>query len=79
MIIKKCQSGGAYIVRSEEKLEFDLEDISKRFKTLAKTPVLIIIKDKFEITVYKNGKLMIKCSTEKEAGEQTEKIISRKQ
>ena len=75
MIIKKCQSGGAYIVRTEEKVEFDFEDISKKFKTLAKTPVLIIVKDKFEITVYKNGKLMIKCETEKEAEEQAQKIF----
>lgn len=79
MIIRKCQSGGAYIVRQENPQTINLEEVSKQFTTIAKTPVLIIIKDKFKVTVYKNGKLMVECNSEQDAKDQAEKIISQRQ
>ena len=34
--------------------------LKEKFKVIAETPQLIIIKDEFDVTCYKTGKLLIK-------------------
>ncbi len=71
---KKCKSRGAYITRPNGKQELDLEKVRKNFKVIADTPVVTIIQDKFKVSCYKNGKLLIECDNEKDAEEQAGRI-----
>lgn len=70
-IVRKCSSKGAFEVITNKKI--DLKKLEKQFEVIVCASDLIIIKkDNCEITVYKNGKMLIKnCENIKEA----EKIV----
>src|SRR3989344_5516855 len=74
--VKKCNSGGAFIARPLGKQELDLNKVKENFTIIADTPVVVIIKDKFKVSCYKNGKLMIESETLEEAEKQAERIYS---
>ena len=74
--VKKCTSGGAFIARPLGKQELDLNKVKENFTIIADTPVVVIIKDKFKVSCYKNGKLMIESETLEEAEKQAERIYS---
>ena len=72
MFIKQCKNKGSYIVQKNIKLDFQK---LKKYKKIASTSVVIILKDKYEVTCYKNGKLKIKnCPNKEEARTQADKI-----
>lgn len=68
MIIRKCSTKGAFEALPEKNTQLDLTKL-KSFKTIATTPFLIIIKDKFEVTCFKTGRLLIKNCPKKEDAE----------
>ena len=70
MIIKRCSSKGAFEAIPEKPIKLDLDRIKYKYEVLADLPILIIIKYKdFEVTCFKNGKLMIKNCNSKEKAE----------
>jgi len=58
-ILKLCKSKDSYTVKKNTKL--DLNKLSKEFKTIVKTPILLIIKvDDHEVIVHNHGELKFK-------------------
>ena len=58
-IIKLCKTKASYSTKINKKL--DLNKISKKYKTIVKTPILLIIKkDNYEIIVHNYGELIFK-------------------
>lgn len=78
MIIRKCSTKGAFEALPENNKQLDLEKIrnkKNKFKIIADTPFVIIIQDKFEVSCFKNGKLLIKnCNNKEDAEKQAKKI-----
>lgn len=76
MIVRKCSTKGAFEALPENHKQLDLEKIRKsKFKIIADTPFVVIIQDKFEVSCFKNGKLLIKsCKNIKNAEKQAEKL-----
>ena len=73
LIVKKCGSGGAFEAIYPKKI--DLKKLKKHFETIVDVPDLIIIKTDYEITIYKNGKMLIKgCESMANAKKEYEKI-----
>jgi len=66
MIIKRCSTKGAFEAVPEKPVKLDLNKLKSKFETIADLPILIIIKHNgYEITCFKNGKLLIKnCDSE---------------
>lgn len=63
-IIKLCKSKDSYTVKKNTKL--NLNKLSKEFKTVVKTPILLIIKvGNQEIIVHNHGELKFKNTTNK--------------
>ncbi|MFH1209405.1 MAG: HesA/MoeB/ThiF family protein [archaeon] len=58
-IIKLCKTKASYSVKLNKKL--DLEKISKKYKTIVKTPILLIIKiGHYEIIIHEYGEIIFK-------------------
>ncbi len=75
MIVRKCSTKGAFEAFPEKDKFLDLKKLRTSYKLVADTPFLIIIKDKFEVTCFKTGRLLIKnCPTREEAEKQAVKI-----
>lgn len=70
MILRRCATRGAFEALPEKALKLNLDKIKSKYETIADLPMLIIIKNKgYEITCFKNGKLMIKNCDSKENAE----------
>ncbi len=69
MIIKKCETKGAYEAIPDKSIILNLDKVSKNFKTTNILPMLLMLEIEGHIvTCYKNGKLLIRdCDTEEEA------------
>lgn len=78
MIVRKCSTKGAFEALPENNKQLDLDKIRAnklKFKIIADTPFVIIIQDKFEVSCFKNGKLLIKnCNKKEDAEKQAKKI-----
>jgi len=76
MIIRRCSTRGAFEAIPDKAINLDLEKIRNKYKSIADLPILIIIKiEEYEITCYKNGKLVIRnCDTKEEANRITNEI-----
>lgn len=60
IIIKKCDDKGGYSVNQEPRKSIDLKKINKSFKVIVETPVVLAIKEKYEIIVHNYGELLFK-------------------
>ncbi len=75
MLIKKCKTGGAFEALPEKQFNLDLNKIKSKFKIVSNLSMLIIVRCQgYDVTCYKNGKLLIKncedeIKAEKIAGE----------
>lgn len=78
MIVRLCGSGGAYEAFPERSVKLDLKDVARSFKVVIQTPILLIVKDTFEVSIFKNGRLLIKnCSSLEKAEEQASKVYKK--
>lgn len=69
MLVRKCKTGGAFEALPNNQMDLDLNRIKNKFHVIADLPMLAIIEcNGYEVTCYKNGKLIMKCKT-KEAAE----------
>ena len=77
MIIRRCATRGAFEAVPEKPMKLDLDKIKNKYETIADLPVLIIIKcENYEVTCYKNGKIMIKgCDSKDKASDIVEEIL----
>ena len=75
MIVRLCSSGGAYEVIPDKQLKINLSKLKDKFEIVVETPSVVIIKDKFEVSIFKNGKLLIKRCNDKEKAEEQAKTI----
>ena len=74
LIVKKCKLGGAYEVNYPKRI--DLNKLKGKFETVVSAPDLMIIKNKCECTICKNGKILIKgCDNQEEAQSEYESIL----
>lgn len=78
MIIRRCATRGAFEAIPEKNMNLNLVKIKSKYQTIADLPILVIIKfNDFEITCYKNGKLIIrKCDVKEEAEKIAERIYN---
>ena len=77
MIVRLCGSGGAFEALPEKQLKLDLKKIGKKLEVVIETPVLVIVKDRFEVSIFRSGKLLIKnCKVLQDAEKQAEKIYA---
>ncbi|HLC85925.1 MAG TPA: hypothetical protein VJG30_01405 [Candidatus Nanoarchaeia archaeon] len=69
MIIRRCSTKGAFEIIPDSPNYVDFMKLRKNFKVSFEIPVLLIIEyEKYSITCYNNGKILIKnCSSEEEA------------
>lgn len=76
MIVRRCATRGAFEALPDKPMQLNLSKIKSRYKTIADLPILVLIKyDNYEVTCYKNGKLIIrKCDLKEEAEKIAEKI-----
>ncbi len=75
MIVRRCKTGGAFEAIPEKNIQLNFKNIKSRFEVLEDLPILIIIKCQgYEVTCYKNGKLMIKCNSIETAEEITKEV-----
>ncbi len=75
MIVRLCDTKGAYEALPEKEMKVNLKELKKKFTVLIETPILVIIKDSFEVSVFKNGRLLIKdCKLQERAEEQAKKV-----
>jgi hypothetical protein len=74
VLIKRCSSKGAFEVITNKKI--DLQKLKGKFEMIVEVPDFVIVKSKCEISVYKNGKMLIKnCKTKELAEEESNKIL----
>ena len=78
MIVRRCETKGAFEVIPDERVTLNLKKLSLKFKTISLLPMLVMINvDDCIVTCYKNGKLLIRnCENEKEAEEAAKNIYS---
>jgi len=76
MIIRRCSTKGAFEAVPEKNIQLNLDKIKSKYEAIASLPILIIIKiDSYEVTCYKNGKLIIrKCESKEDAEKIAEKV-----
>ena len=76
MIIRRCSTKGAFEAIPEKNIQLNLAKLKEKYKVIAEIPILVLIKyADYEITCYKNGKLLIrKCNDQEEALKIAEKI-----
>lgn len=76
MIVRRCSTRGAFEVIPEKNMQLNLNKIKSKYETIADLPILVLIKyENYEVTCYKNGKLIIrKCDVKEEAEKIAEKI-----
>ena len=75
MIVRRCSSKGAFEAFPEKQVKVDLSSLKNGFVVIVETPVLVIVKDVFEVSVFKDGKLLIKdCGSLEAAEEQAAKV-----
>lgn len=78
MIIRKCSTKGAFEAFPEKDKFLNIKKLRTLYKTIADTPFLVIIKDKFEVTCFKTGRLLIKnCPNKEDAEKQAVKIYKK--
>ncbi len=80
MIVRRCSTRGAFEVIPEKPINIDLKKIKAKYETIADLPILVLIKcNNYEVTCYKNGKLLIrKCDNKDDAEKIAEEIYSLK-
>lgn len=76
MIVRRCSARGAFEAIPEKNIQLNLNKIKSKYETIADLPILVLIKyESYEVTCYKNGKLLIrKCDVKEEAEKIAEKI-----
>lgn len=76
MIVRRCSTRGAFEAIPEKNMQLNLSKIKSKYETIADLPILVLIKyDDYEVTCYKNGKLIIrKCDVKEQAEKIAEKI-----
>lgn len=69
MIVKKCSARGGFEAIPEKQINLNLNKLKSKYEVIADLPILILIKcGNYEVTCYKNGKLLIKkCTNDKDA------------
>ncbi len=60
MIVRVCSTKGAFEVLPEQKMDLDFAKLKKHFQPILETPLVLIVKDEFEVSCKKNGNLIIK-------------------
>ena len=75
-IVRRCSTKGAFEAIPEKNMQLNLDRIKSKYQTIADLPILIIIRyENYDITCYKNGKLIIRnCNLKEEAEKIAEKI-----
>ena len=78
MIVRRCATRGAFEALPEKPTQLNLDKIKSKYETIADLPILILIKyNNYEVTCYKNGKLIIrKCDVKEEAEKLAERIYA---
>ena len=75
MIVRVCATKGAFEVLPEKKMSLDFGKLKERFQILIETPMVLIVKDNFEVSCKKNGNLIIKyCPLREDAEKQALRI-----
>jgi len=60
LIVKKCSDKGGYSVTRNPIKPINLKSIKKHFNVLAETPIVLVIKEKYEIIIHNYGELLFK-------------------
>ena len=77
MIVRVCSTRGAFEVLPEQKMDLDFGKLKQRFQALIETPMVLIVKDAYEVSCKKNGNLIVKrCETSAGAEEQARRIYA---
>lgn len=78
MIVRLCDTKGAYEALPEKQMKVDLSRLKNKFNIVIESPVIVIIKDEFEVSIFRNGKLLIKnCKSQEKAEEQARKVYAK--
>ena len=78
MIVRLCNAKGAYEALPEKQVKVDLSSLKKRSSIIIESPIVVIIKDEFEVSVLRNGKLLIKnCKSQEKAEEQAKRVYEK--
>lgn len=65
--VEKCKDKVVYSAKLDSPDRLNLKEISRKFKTLQKTPILLLIEvDGCEIIVHRHGELMFKDCNDKD-------------
>lgn len=75
-IVRRCTTKGAFEAIPEKSMQLNLDKIKSKYTAIAEVPILVIIKyENYEVTCYKNGKLIIRnCTVKEDAEKVAEKI-----
>ena len=78
-ILEICSSKGAYEAKPEMKMKIDMDRSEKIFREngyeiICNARVLLIVKKECEITVYPDGRLLLKTDSNEEARESADGI-----
>ncbi|MBI2148842.1 hypothetical protein HYU23_04125 [Candidatus Woesearchaeota archaeon] len=78
MILRRCSTKGAFEAIPEKNINLNFDKIKSKYPIIADLPILILIKyNNYEVTCYKNGKLIIrKCDIKEEAEKVADEIYS---
>lgn len=73
--MRVCATKGAFDVLPEMKMDLDFVKLKQHFQPIIETPMVVIVKDKYEVSCKKNGNLIIKrCETAAHAEAQAKRI-----
>jgi hypothetical protein len=73
--IEICKTKGAYSVKPTKRVSLDLNSLKEKFNVIVDTPILLVIKKKYEIIAHKHGELLFKeCTDKKEIQKIAEEI-----
>lgn len=77
MIVRVCATKGAFEVLPEKKMSLNFDALKKKFIIIIETPLVLIMRDMFEVNCKKNGILLVKhCENPKDAEEQAKRIYA---
>ncbi len=79
-VIQKCASQNRFIIKPNQRIELDLEQIKERYEVLTETPILLVISvDGMETIVNQHGEIIVKNGVgEEQARAITESVYNYK-
>ncbi len=79
-VIQKCATQNRFIIKSNQRIELDLEAIKERYEVLTETPILLIISiNGTETIVNQHGEIIVKnCDREEQARVIAESVYNNK-